>query len=76
MPPIEVDGLLRPDLDARWVPVSTMALYESVSTATVYTRMLDGFYPEAGVRAFGNDRRYLPKVCFASRQAQPEQGVA
>lgn len=71
--PYIVDGIPRPELDRRWVPVSTMALYEGVSACTVYERMLAGLYPAAGIRRVGKrDTHYCPALCIAA----PAAGIA
>ncbi len=62
--PIVRDGIPAPHLDHRWVPSSTMAVYEDCHPMTVYRRALAGHYPATGLHKFGSEIRYRPSVCL------------
>lgn len=66
MQPVVVDGVLRPDLDHRWVTGSVLAQYLGVHRTTVYHWTLDGHFPPAAMRQFGGDTRYRPSGCVAN----------
>lgn len=55
-------GRLRPDLDARHVPVSVMAKYFDIAPSTVWKRCAAGIYPRAGLKLIGGMQYYIPRV--------------
>lgn len=61
--PVVVDGVLRPELDRRWVPRATIARYLSVNPDTVYQRTLRGEFPPAAIKRFGSRAWYCPALC-------------
>jgi len=66
MDPLVVDGVLRPDLDRRWVPRATLARYLGVTGETVYQRHLRGEFPPAAIKLFGSRTWYCPALCVAA----------
>jgi hypothetical protein len=69
MDPLVVDGVMRPDLDQRWVPRATMARYLNVSGETVYQRHLRGEFPADGIKRFGSRAWYWPALCVPAHPA-------
>lgn len=61
MQPIEKDGLLRPDLDFRDVPLAVMARYLGIDPSTLARRTISGFYAK-GVRKVGSVHYYQPRA--------------
>ena len=66
MPPVVVDGVMRPDLDRRWVPRGTLAEYLNVNPDTVYQRTLRGEFPPFALKKFGSRTWYCPALCVAT----------
>lgn len=60
--PVVVDGVMRPDLDHRWVTRETIAQYLGVAGNTVHTWRLQGQFPDHSMRWFGNRVRYRPDL--------------
>lgn len=58
---IEKDGVMRPDLDFREVPLAVMAQYLGVNKSTLWRRTLSGFYAK-GVRRVGSVHYYQPRL--------------
>lgn len=61
-------GSLAPELDLRWVPLSTMAEYVGVSAETLWRWRVAGQVPENCTRAFGRRVRWMPAAYFAEQR--------
>jgi hypothetical protein len=62
----DAQGMLRPDLDFRDVPLSTMAQYLGCSPDTLYRRVLKGVYSKGIIKIPGGRFLYRPRVLVSA----------